>query len=107
MGCRASSITPLGSDAFDHGSMSSNAFRSPSMEISICSPLAVPPETPPRGRMLEPNPEDYSPSAGKLCTTEIPPRVPYGAPSARSHWESRLDSAYLSLHRRRIRIPNG
>ena len=30
----------------------------------------------------------YSPSAGKLCITEIPPRVPNGAPGIRSHWDT-------------------
>ena len=29
----------------------------------------------------------YSPSAGNVWTTEIPPRVPYGAPSTMSHCE--------------------
>jgi hypothetical protein len=39
--------TPFGSDAVMKRSMSSNAARSPSMEISICSFRALPPANAP------------------------------------------------------------
>ena len=64
------------------GLMSMSASRSPLTDTSICSPrVGAAVELPGRDRCAASSGSVYSPSAGKLCTTEMPPRVPIGAPS--------------------------
>jgi hypothetical protein len=63
--------------------ISITAARCPFSETSICSPrdaLALPYSCP-VGIECSIMRNVYSPSAGKLWTTEMPPRVPKGAPS--------------------------
>ena len=65
------------------GSMASSARRSPSIEISICSSVDGAPNRNPQALPWRSTRNTYSPSAGKVCTTDRPPRVPNGAPSTR------------------------
>jgi hypothetical protein len=52
------------------------------IEISSCSlRLATLPNSSPTGVPWSMMRNVYSPSAGKVCTTEMPPRVPHGVPS--------------------------
>ena len=72
---------PFGSDSLMRGLISISATRWPLTETSICSPRTVLPYSWPVGIECSIIRKVYSPSAGKLCTTEMPPRVPNGAPS--------------------------
>ena len=75
---------PCGSDSDMNGSISSSATRAPSIDTSIFSSGAVIPYRNPVGPGCMSILNTYSPSAGKTWMTEIPPRVPKGAPSART-----------------------
>ena len=77
---------PLGLDSDIVGLMSSSAALSPLTEISICSLGLRLPMSPPLVAACIFTVKTYSPSAGKLWMTEIPPRVPYGAPGAWRNW---------------------
>src|SRR5262245_41611118 len=74
-------VTPFGSEAVMNRSMSSTATRSPSIEISIFSPRALPPANAPVVSWKKNTLNTYAASAGKVCITDVPPRVPKGAPS--------------------------
>ena len=39
----------------------------------------------------------YSPSAGKLWTTDVPPRVPSGAPSTWRIWFTTFGTRYIVI----------
>ena len=81
-------LTPFGSETCIQRSRSKSAACSPSIAISICSrrstvcraarPL---PKSSPVVSWWNETRKRYSPSAGKACVTETPPREPYGAPS--------------------------
>ncbi len=72
---------PVGSASLMRGLISSTATRSPSIDTSISSPRTVLPNNWPVGIECSCMRKTYSPSAGKVCITEMPPRVPNGAPS--------------------------
>ena len=61
----------------------SKATRSPSMDTSMSWKRSPHPD-------MNPMEKAYSPSAGKVWSTLIPPRVPKGAPSTASHscWDT-------------------
>ncbi len=63
------------------GLISRTAARSPSIATSSSSPLTVLPNNCPVGIECSCMRKLYSPSAGKVCITAMPPRVPNGAPS--------------------------
>ena len=77
-------FSPLGSDSDIQRSIPRRATRVPSIETSICSVPKVLPNTSPSTAAYGMMWNTYIPSAGKLCITERPPRVPIGAPSTRS-----------------------
>ena len=74
-------FSPVGSDSDIQRSTVSSATRAPSIETSICSVPKVRPKTSPSTALYGMMWKTYLPSAGKLCITESPPRVPIGAPS--------------------------
>ena len=77
---------PFGSDSLIRVLMSSTATRSPLIETSICSPGKLLPNSWPVGIECSIIRNVYSPSAGKMCVTATPPRVPNGAPSTCRIW---------------------
>src|SRR5215510_603087 len=85
---------PFVSDIF--GLMSSIAALSPLMETSTCSFVLRLPINPPFVAAWNLTAKTYSPSAGKLWTTETPPRVPIGAPSTCRNWLVVLGRLYVA-----------
>src|SRR5262249_12435991 len=85
---------PLVSDML--GLMSSSAALSPLMETSTCSFVLRLPINPPLVAAWNFTVKTYSPSAGKLCTTDTPPRVPIGPPSTCPIWFVVLDSQQVA-----------
>ncbi len=83
-----SSRMPAGSDSVIQRSISKVWTGTPSMETSTLSPRRVRPKRNPVGDGCSSIWKTYSPSAGKTCLSETPPRVPKGAPSARSSCEA-------------------
>ncbi len=81
------SVTPVVASVI-RGSISRTATRAPSIETSSCSPVAVPPNSTPQALPWRSIRKTYSPSAGNVCSTEMPPRVPSGAPSTRRIWDA-------------------
>ena len=77
-------IRPSGSDSEIQRSTFSSAARSPSIATSIWMSRTVRPKSNPAGSPWRSSWNLYLPSAGKLCVTTVPPRVPNGAPSTRS-----------------------
>ena len=76
---------PFGSACDMPRSTSSTAIRSPFTEISIFSSNgAAEPNSWPVGIACNVIVNTYSPSAGNVCVTDVPPRVPAGAPSTGS-----------------------
>ena len=94
-------FTPFGSETCIQRSSSSTPTRSPSTEISSCSgawsvfrALRPLPTSVPVVSWWNETRKTYSPSAGKLCSTLMPPRVPYGAPSTRWVCEAQRETWY-------------
>ena len=77
---------PFGSASLIRVLMSMSATRPPLTETSICSPGTLLPNSCPVGMECSIMRNVYSPSAGKMCDTEMPPRVPNGAPSTWRIW---------------------
>ena len=87
-------LRPSGSDSEIHRSTFSSAARSPSIAISIWMSRTVRPKSSPAGSPCSSTWNLYLPSAGKICVTTVPPRVPNGAPSTRPFCDCVLGTSY-------------
>ena len=97
---------PFGELSLMRGSMASSSLRSPFTEISIFSSLAVLPNIWPVGVECSITRNAYMPSAGKLWTTEMPPRVPIGAPSTRCNCDEVRGTLYVVCVGDAVRSPS-
>ena len=92
------SSMPFGSACDIQRSISITETRSPFTEISTFSSNGEPaPYSWPVGDACINTVNTYSPSAGKLCTTDKPPRVPTGVPSTCAICEARRGNLYVDV----------